>query len=61
MSGKRGWESLSELEGRTVQAREKLEMGDLAGAYTLISGALPLARQKMARILRGEEIKRVWQ
>ncbi|MFC2087636.1 hypothetical protein ACFLSA_05715, partial [Bacteroidota bacterium] len=38
-AGKPGWESLTELEERIELAENRFEMGDLAGAYTLIHGA----------------------
>ncbi|MFC2087228.1 hypothetical protein ACFLSA_03580 [Bacteroidota bacterium] len=55
-AGQQGWESLKELELRTEQARARFETGDLAEAYTLITGALPIAQDKIRRILKGEKI-----
>ncbi|MFC2087878.1 hypothetical protein ACFLSA_06950, partial [Bacteroidota bacterium] len=52
-TGREDWQSLlSELENRTSRAKTRLAMGDLAGTYTLISGALPVAKEKIEKILR---------
>jgi hypothetical protein len=55
-----GGEALAELEGRVAAMKTALVAGDLAGAYTLITGALPMARDTIARILRGQTIRRAW-
>ncbi|MBI3945257.1 MAG: hypothetical protein HY321_05015 [Armatimonadetes bacterium] len=52
LAGKAGWEALRELEGRIARAQARLDQGDLAGAYTLISGALPVARDRIAGLLK---------
>jgi hypothetical protein len=52
LSGAPGREALRELEGRIARAKARLEAGDMAGAYTLISGALPVARNRIAGLLR---------
>ncbi|MBI3945258.1 MAG: hypothetical protein HY321_05020 [Armatimonadetes bacterium] len=52
LAGKPGWEALRELEGRVTRAQAQLDEGDLAGAYTLVSGALPVARDRIASLLQ---------
>ncbi|MFC2086665.1 hypothetical protein ACFLSA_00675 [Bacteroidota bacterium] len=61
LSGKNGWESFSVLKNRTEQIRERLSIGDIAGAYTLIHGALPIAQYRINLLLDGKEITRTWQ
>ncbi|MFC2086664.1 hypothetical protein ACFLSA_00670 [Bacteroidota bacterium] len=61
LSGKNGWESFSVLKDRTETIKERLAMGDLAGAYELIYGALPIAQYRVNLILDGREITRAWQ
>ena len=54
LASKPGWETLPELKSRTERLQAEFESGDLAGAYRFTLGALPIARDVMARVLRGE-------
>ena len=61
LSGKNGWEAIEELETRIAKLEESVRAADLAEAYTLTLGALPIAQQTIERLLRGETIQRIWQ
>lgn len=54
LAGKPGWDTLPELESRIERLNAEFESGDLAGAYRFTLGALPIARDVIARVLRGE-------
>lgn len=60
LSDKKGWEALPELEGRTNRLKAAYAEGDIAEAYRLTQGALPIARGRIALILSGGEIQRSW-
>jgi len=57
---KRGWHAIGDLESRIEQLETSIEEGDLAGAYRLTLGALPIAQETISRILRGGEIVPIW-
>lgn len=59
-AGQTGWDALPELRGRTARLNAAWRQGDLATAFQLTTGALPMAREKIARILRGEKIIRAY-
>ncbi|MFC2086668.1 hypothetical protein ACFLSA_00690 [Bacteroidota bacterium] len=61
LSGKNGWESFSSLKERTNKIRERLAREDIAGAYSLIHGALTIDQYRINLILDGKEITRIWQ
>ena len=54
--GQEGWEALAELEGRVASIRKRLKDGDLADPYQLTTGAMPIAQEKISRMLKGEKV-----
>ena len=57
-AGKSGWDALPELRNRTALLDAALRQDDLATAFQLTTGALPMARDTIARVLKGEKITR---
>jgi hypothetical protein len=61
LHGKSGWQAYPELESRVARLEAAVDEGRLTSAYRLTQGALPMVRQTIEQVLRGVEIRRVWQ